>query len=109
MRNVWIRGDFKMDAIGSPSNSSLASLSNADFDGVDVYNAGSLSFTSYVDDFPSQNGNTNSGTISNSSHHTQGTVGSFPTPSGFTNVSGNTQVAWDGSTVPDYSTVGAIR
>lgn len=107
VRDTWVRGDVKIDNIGSPTNAGLANIADATFDNLDVYNPGSITFTSYVDDSPQTV--TNSGTVSNSTYNAQSGAGSFPTPTGFSDGGGNSQVAWDGSTVPNYSTVGAVR
>ncbi len=107
IKDTWARGDVKIDNIGSPTNSSMANLSNAVFDNLDVYNPGSITVTSYVDGTPQSV--TNSGTVSNSTYNAESGSGSFPTPAGFSNGGGNSQVAWDGNTIPDYSSVGAVR
>jgi hypothetical protein len=97
--NVWVKDSwsrllFKMDAAGSES---VNSAINVLFDNYDRY---------YNDlNYALHGSKANTGEIRNSTFYGQQALSYAP----LTNGGGNSSVTWDGSTVPDYSTVGAIR
>jgi hypothetical protein len=95
MADSWIRGIFKLDGTG-------AQVVNAEFDNVDQYDQTS--------GWSVQAGADNTGTVLNSTlYNASGGSWSAVHPSDFTDGGGNTWAAWDGTTVPDHSAVGADR
>lgn len=103
IRDSWVRGNFHIN--GGFADDGFAEVVNGRFDNLDRYEneTGLYAFTG-------PNPTPNSGIILNSRLHTTFGAGdgTFDTGS-MTYGSGNDRVAWDGSTVPDYSNVGAIR
>jgi hypothetical protein len=93
-QNIWIRDSW------SRSLFSMNVASNLVFDNYDRYYD--------LDQYVNQAGGGNSGTVQNSAMYWTGGSGPFSSISPLAS-SGNTREAWDGSTVPDYSNVGAIR
>jgi hypothetical protein len=92
IRDSWGRGLFTM-------NDSASALV---FDNYDRYN----DINQYVNQ---AGGGSNSGTVQNSTLYTEAGAGAFPSISPLTDGGGNAREAWDGSTVPSHSSVGAIR
>jgi hypothetical protein len=94
IRDSWARGQFGL-SLNQASTESTVPATNFVFDNFDVYHS------VYIN-----NGNATPGvgTIQNSTLH-GGTFSAGP----YTNGGGNSSASWDGSTVPDYSVIGAIR
>lgn len=91
VKDSWSRGLMKLDAAGSETEPSIL---NALFDNFDRY------YTSWA----FQGSKANTGTVQNSTLY-GGTISFSPLSDG----GGNASDSWDGSTVPDYSAIGAIR
>lgn len=101
--DTWVRGSFHVNEVNT---SDLGpSFTNGRFDNFDRYAPDEVSGL-YA--FSAPLTNANDGTILNSTLFNTsgtGTVGF----AGMTNGGGNTNSTWDETTVPDYSTVGAVR
>lgn len=106
-KDTWVRDGFKIDAVNTGDTG--PSFTNALFDNFDRYADDGYSFGLWS--FNGSGGswsNSNTGTVQNSTLYNSsgsGTVGF----TGYTNGGGNDNQVWDGSTVPDYSSVGAVR
>lgn len=108
-QNVWMRDSYVVRNIAfnqvSPGGDSIPHVINGVFDNVTRY-APDAQFAWSGGNMPS-----NSAEIRNSRLHAANGAGdgTLAMPSGFTSGGGNDRVAWDGSTLPDYSAIGAIR
>lgn len=93
--DVWVKDSWCEGEINNrvTASSSAPSVANGLFDGFDNYNGYYL-----VTDA------TNTGEVRNSTLY-GGTISFSP----YTDGGGNSSESWDGSTLPDYSNVGAIR
>jgi hypothetical protein len=105
IRDSWIRGAFHLNHINSADTG--PAVSNALFDNLDRYASDSSggAFAYYSSPFPFT---PPSGTVQNCGLYNSSGTGAHLVAN-LTNGGGNTNHVWDGSTVPDYSTVGAIR
>jgi hypothetical protein len=92
VRDSWSRNLFKLDQVNTELSPPAAT--NVRFDNYDRY------YYAYAFQTPLAN----TGTVVNSTLY-GGTFSVSPLTDG----GGNTSASWDGSTVPDYSEVGAIR
>ena len=93
IKDSWSRDLFKLDAAGAEAG---PSVTNALFDNYDRYDND--------DNYAFHGSMANTGEIRNSTFY-GGTLNYGPLENG----GGNASSSWDGTTVPDYSTVGAIR
>ena len=103
IKDSWVRGNFHINEVSGSDG--YPQVVNALFDNLDRYEGiGTYAFFAPVTV-------NNSGEIRNSRHSSTAGAGggTISAGGGITVGSGNDRVAWDGSTVPDYSTVGAIR
>jgi hypothetical protein len=99
IKDCWSRGLFKLDATNTGDTG--PSVTNALFDNYDRYD----NVTGYaLHGSGAAWVNNNTGEVRNSSAY-----GATFSAGHLTNGGGNTSESWDGSTVPDYSTVGASR
>ena len=103
IKDSWVRGNFHINEVSGSDG--YPQVVNALFDNLDRYEGiGTYAFFAPVTV-------NNSGEIRNSRHSSTAGAGSgtISAGGGITVGSGNDRVAWNGSTVPDYSNVGAIR
>lgn len=106
-RDSWVRGGFHVNNVSG--SDPAPQVSNALLDNVDRYTGTNLENQWYW--YFAPNTVANSGEIRNSTQYSQEGAGTG-TPeigSDFTLGTGNSRVSWDGTTVPDSSTIGAIR
>lgn len=101
LKDHWQRGVLKIDSI-NPDDDFGPSVVSGVFDNVRVYHS------AFAFDGEFSGWTSNSGVLSNSTFH-RSTGGDTAALIGFTDGGGNSTVAWDGVTVPDYSMAGAIR
>jgi chitodextrinase len=103
IKDSWGRGNMPVGHVSTAGEG--PHVQNAIFDNFDRYEQDD----NYM--FADQMGGySNSGTVINSTlYTTAGASGSIGISGGVTIGSGCTRAAWDGVTVPDHSTVGAIR
>lgn len=106
--DVWFKDSWAVNgmAVGHVSTAGEGvHVGNGLFDNFDRYVDGSVyMYGAFVDPYP------NTGEVINSTLYSEaGASGSIDIGGGITLGAGNSRGAWDGVTVPDYSTVGAIR
>jgi hypothetical protein len=102
IKDSWVRGRMHINNVNSGDP---AHVLNARFDALDMYMPADFG---YLLDSPTSTPNT--GEVRNSTfHHYAGAGSGTFSLAELTYGSGNSRVAWDASTVPDYSIIGAVR
>lgn len=103
IKDSWARGNVHLNEVSGSDG--VPQVANALLDSFDRYEGlGQYAFLSPLSV-------SNSGTIINSRHHSSAGAGggAISAGGGISVGAGNTRVAWDGTSVPDYSRIGAIR
>jgi hypothetical protein len=104
VKDSWIRGIVHTAGVDTASGDSVPQITNGLFDNFDRYVTTDNSWYSVT------NAPFTEAEIRNSRMYSTAGAGAYVYPTGgFTNGGGNDKVAWDGSTLPDYSIIGAVR